>query len=173
MAAITTFEQLLAFLDHNRIEYRADAPRLTVEVPSNATPLPGNLFVKWDAKLPVVQLVHFMIDDVPEERMGELEAAVARVNHRVESSGFGLDHERRRLYCRSTVPNYPPEGINPMTLNRIATGRVRGARELLEAFREVVGGKAGAEVLEIHRVIVQARRAAATSQPSPAVVEKR
>ena len=102
-----------------------------------------------------------MIDGVPAERVREVEAAMARLNNRLEVGGFGLDHENLRLYCRLTVPVFPTEGINPMTLNQLGHGVVRNGKEFLHAFRQVIDGKPGDQIAEIFDQPGQADRASA------------
>ncbi len=149
--AVRSFEELLAFFADNRIPHQADVAHRLVEVASQAAPLPGNLLIKWEPTLPFVQVIHVMIDAVPEDRAHEVEAAMARLNNLLEVGGFGLDHERRRLYCQLTVPSFAREGLNPMTLIQIATRVVRNGKEFVDAFGEVVAGRPGAEIVEICR----------------------
>lgn len=62
----------------------------------------------------------YLLDDVPADRLTELERAVTRVNHHLEVPGFGLDHLRRRVYFKLAAPVFA--GIDTDTLNRLAKG---------------------------------------------------
>jgi hypothetical protein len=158
-ASILNFQQFVSFLQENSVPHSVvDAE--TVEVPSKGAPLPGNLYVKWHSQIPFLQLVHFMYVDVPESRLAELETAIARLNHVLETGGFGIDHKLRRLYCRFTVPCFPPEGITPTTFNQLAHGLVRNAKEFYETFGLVISGRAGSEITDIYTEIVKARQTA-------------
>jgi hypothetical protein len=151
MPGLTTFDQLLAFLAENKFPHAVDRAHQVVELPSKAAPLPGNLLVRWEKRLPFVQFIQFMIDDIPEARLGELEGAIARINCALEVPGLGLDHARRRLYFRLTMPVFAPEGIAPTTFHRMGQACVAQAKDLRDAFQAVVDGQPGAEIERIAR----------------------
>ncbi len=158
MAAVHTFEQLVTFLNDNKFPYKMDPAHQVLELPSKAAPMPGNLYIKWEKTVPFLQLIQFMIENVPEARIADVLEAIARLNNKLEVGGFGFDHDRRRLYCRLTVPVFAPDGINPTTLNQIGAGVVRNAKEFVEPLRAVVEGKPGAEVEDLYRQIVRSRQ---------------
>ncbi len=164
--ALTSFEQFVTFLTENKVPHRADAASQVVEMPSNAAPLPGNLFVKWERTVPFLQLIQFMVNGVPAERVRELEAAMARLNNQLEVGGFGLDHQNRRLYCRLTVPVLPPDGIDAMHIDKLARGVVRNGQEFLEAFTKVIAGEPGETIVSIYETIAKERQAAAAAPQS-------
>lgn len=157
MANLTKFEQLVAFLNENKFPHKVDVAQQVVELPSNAAPLPGNLYVKWEKTVPFLQVIHFMIEDVPEDRVRELETAIVRLNNLLEVGGFGFDHATRRLYCRLTAPAFPNDGIDPVTLNQLGTGCVRNAREFYDALRAVVDGMPGDQIADAYTKLVQSR----------------
>jgi len=161
-ASITSFDQFVKFLTDNKFPHKLDAARQVVELPSKGAPLPGNLYIRWEKTVPFLQIIHFMVDGVPADRVREVEAAMARLNNKLEVGGFGFDHDNRRLYCRLTIPVFPPEGINPMTLNQLGHGVVRNAKEFLDAFQQVIDGKPGDQIAEIYEAIAKQRRAAAS-----------
>lgn len=157
-SAVKSFEQLVAFFTAQNFPHQADPARQLVELPSKAAPLPGNLYVKWERTVPFLQLIHFMIDGVPAERVPEIETAALRLNNLLEVGGFGFDHETRRLYCRLTVPVFPSDGIEPMTLNQLGTGVVRNALEFHSVFQEIIDGARGDQVVEAYQRLAQQRR---------------
>ncbi|HKA89705.1 MAG TPA: hypothetical protein VKE22_18710 [Haliangiales bacterium] len=159
---MTTFQELLAFLVDNKFPHAADPATQVIELPSKAAPLPGNLFIRWETKIPFLQIIHLMIEGVPPERIPDVETAIAILNNAVELPGFGLDHANRRLYCRFTVPAFPPEGISPATLNRLGTICVAQARDFLPAFQAVVGGQPGNQII---RLAQEAARAKGGGEP--------
>ena len=151
MPGLTTFDQLLSFLAENKFPHAVDRAHQVVELPSKAAPLPGNLLIRWETRLPFVQFIQFMIDDVPAARLPDLEAAVARINCALELPGVGIDHARSRLFFRLTMPVFAPEGIAPTTFHRMGQACVAQARDLYDAFKAVVDGQPGAEIERIAR----------------------
>jgi len=168
--AITKFDELLKFLTDTRVPHRIDPDRQLIEVPGEGPPLPGNLYIKWEKHVPFLQLIHFMIEDVPAEREHELERAIVRLDNILEVGGFGFEYERRRLYCRLSVPVYRPEGITPTTLDRLCRGIVENARSYVDVFAQVVTGTPGDQVVAIAQEIM-ARRNADVTKRSPAPTE--
>jgi hypothetical protein len=160
MAPVTTFQQLVAFLVENNFPHGADAAAQIVELPSNAAPLPGNLYIRWETKIPFIQIIHLVIDNLPADRLKELETAVVVLNNALELPGFGVEHANRRLYCRFTVPVIPPEGISSTTLNQLGMACVAHARDFLAAFQAVVAGRPGSEIVNLAREAAQAKAAA-------------
>jgi hypothetical protein len=160
MSVVQNFEQLVKFLNDNKVPNKVDVERQVIEMPSKGAPLPGNLYVKWEKSVPFIQIIHFMIESVPADRVREVETAVVRLDNQLEVGGFGFDHSHNRLYVRLTVPVFPSDGLNPMTLNQLGHGVVRNCKEFLEAFQEVIGGKPGADIVSIYEAIVLKRKAA-------------
>jgi hypothetical protein len=149
MKALLDYEGLVGFLEQNRFPHAANPALRTVEIPSKAAPLSGNLLVKWEPNLPLLQLVQFMIDDVPEGRIADLETALVRLNCVLELPGFGFDHARRRLFCRLTIPVFPPEGITPGAFHRLAQTCVNHAKEMYPSFLAVVEGAPGDQIARL------------------------
>lgn len=157
MQGLVDFEQFMNFLEVNKFPHSVNREQQLVEIPSKAAPLPGNLYVKWEPRLPFLQLIQFMINDVPEARIADLETAIVRINCALEIPGFGFDHRRRRLFCRLTVPVFAPEGITPTAFHRLGQACVGNAKELYPAFKAVVDGEPGAE---IERIAMEKAKAA-------------
>lgn len=160
---VQSFDQFVKFLGDNKVPNRVDAERQIIELPSKGAPLPGNLLIKWEKQVPFLQIIHFMIENVPADRIRELETAIIRLDNRLEVGGFGFDHTSNRLYNRLTVPVIPPGGIDPMGISQLGHGVVRSAKEFLEVFQEIVGGKPGDQVFALLDAIVAKRKAAASS----------
>jgi hypothetical protein len=161
MERLKQLDDLIKFMDANHFPYQLDAANRTVELPSKGAPLPGNLYVKWYAHMPLVQFVHFLAEGVPDDRVGAIEKAIVRLNNLYEAPGFGFDHQGRRLYYRMSVPVFPDEGISPVAFNAIGRGCVLAAKEFLAAFQAVLDGRPGEEIGTIVRELVTARSAPA------------
>lgn len=152
MATLHSFAELLKYIEDAKIPYHKNADAQLIELPSNASPpLSGNLFIKWERSVPFLQLIQFMVDDVPADRVRELETAIVRLDNQLEVGGFGFDHERRRLYCRLTVPAFPADGVTWAALDQLAAGVVRNGKEFVDAFKEVLAGKPGDQIIELYR----------------------
>ena len=147
MSALTSFDDLVAFLDANKFPHKLDRAGQVVELPTNDPNLPGNLYLRWDKQLPFIQLIQFVIHDVPAARIADLCRAIVMLNNKIEFPGFGFDDENRRLYNRTVVPVVP--SIDPMLLNRLGQGCVKQAQAFAPAFKAVVGGKAGTDILAL------------------------
>jgi hypothetical protein len=160
-----TFEELIGYLKSQNLVRQADSKRQIVEVPSQGAPLPGNLLIKWEKDLPFINIVHFMIEKIPADRLSELESAIARVNNKLELAGFYIDHDSMRLYARLIVPVLPPHGIEATDLNTLGGICVRSGQEFRDTFQAVVDGRPGAEASQIYRALAEKKRAAA-GQPS-------
>jgi hypothetical protein len=151
MSAVHTFADLVKYLTENNIPYRADEEAQTVEVPSGQSPpLFGNTYVRWERAVPFIQIIQFMVDDVPADRVTELEAAIVRVNNTLEVGTFGFDHANRRLYSRLTVPLFP-EGLATAAVNKLCNFCVSIAVDFLDPMQAVIGGKPGAQVIELFK----------------------
>ncbi len=164
-ANLRTFEELVAFLVKQQFPHTVDPANRIVQLPSKAAPLPGNLMIKWHAHMPFIQIVHYMIENVPETRVRALETALCRLNHLYEVPCFGLDHDARRLYYRITMPVFPTDGLNPTTLNALGQGCVKAAREFLEPLSMIVNGRPGEEM---DAVLAEVSKARAPGQAPPA-----
>jgi hypothetical protein len=165
MANVHSFEQLAAFLSQNQIPHTVDVAHTLIEVPARAAPLPGNLVMKFHRHMPFINIIQFMVNDVPPARVHDLETAIIRLNCLYEVPGFGLDHDTRRLYYRLAVPIFPPDGINPLVLNELGKGVVKAAREFYDAFQAVLAGRPGTQMDAILAEIA-AQRKASQSPPS-------
>ena len=159
---IATFRELLTFLDASEVSHRVDEAIQIVELPSSGPELPSSVYLRWERHVPFIQLIQFMLESVPAERIREIETAIVRLDNVLEVGGFGLDHERRHLYCRLTVPVFQPEGIVSTTLVRLVAGVVENAAQYVESFRRVVAGESGDRIVMIVREIEAARNAHAS-----------
>lgn len=171
MPAVHDFGQFAQALADNKVPCRIDPTTQSVELMSNGYPLPGQLYLRWERKVPFVQLIHFMIPDIAPARIGEVEIAIVRLNNRLEVAGLGLDHDQRRLYYRLTVPVLPPDGIAAETLLRLGKGIITNAKDLLAPFQQVVAGRPGAEIVAICEELAEAaavaKAAAAEAAAAP------
>jgi hypothetical protein len=156
MTVVHSFDALVDALTNLGVAHRAvvEAREIELQVPGG---LPGPLTIRWEKSVPFVSVYQHVLDDLPAARMGELETAVTRVNHHLEVPGFGLDHDQRRLYFRSSAPAFA--GVEVDTLNRLARGVLANAKEFAASFAAIVSGRAGLEIAEIYKGYAQSREA--------------
>jgi hypothetical protein len=156
MALVHTFDEFAAALEKMKVPHRAILATRELELQSH-TSLPGPLTFRFEKNVPFITVRQYLLDDVPEDRMTELERAVTRVNHHLEVPGFGLDHLRRRLYFKLAAPVM--NGIEVDTLNKLAKGVLANAKEFAASFQAVASGRPGTEIAEIYKDYAQSRAA--------------
>lgn len=164
MSATTSFVDfagLVAFLEANQIPHAVDRERQLLELASKAPPFTANLLIKWEKQLPFVSIIQFMIDDVPEARIPDLETAITRLNCALEVGGLGFDHSTRRLFQRTIAPVFAPEGITASTFNKLTHGTVAQAKDLYPSLKAVIDGRPGKDVAQIARELSQSAAPAA------------
>lgn len=152
MPLVHTYDELVKLLTEEKVTFRTDAETQVVELASGKTPpLLGNIYVRWEKAVPFIQLIQFMVDDVPAERVHEVETAIVRLNNTLEVGGFGFDHSNRRMYCRLTLPVFAEIGIEADVIQKICNGVVRNALEFLDAFKAVIADQPGEQVIELYK----------------------
>ncbi len=156
MPLVRSFDELVRVLGVARVPHRANHDTREVELPSH-TDLPGALVMQWASRVPFVVVRHALFEHLPADRLAELETAIARVNHHIDVSGFNLDHLRRRLYYRVSVPAF--DGIDPELLSRVAKGVIANAVEFATSFGAVIAGRPGSEIAQIYRDVATSRAA--------------
>jgi hypothetical protein len=156
---VGSFEELLGFLRDENIAYREDVPAQIVELAVSSPPFEGALFLRWERELPYLQVVAPMIQEIPDERVREVEDALCRLNHAVALPGFAYDFNRRRVYFRQAVA-LDGDGLGAEMVRRAILATVANARDFLLPLRAVVDGDAGARVLALVLEQERARQAA-------------
>lgn len=165
MDRFVTFEDFASYLEANTVRHEIDRAAHLVILTVNAPPLPDSIFVKWEPNVSVFTFVQFMIDNVPVDRIRDLETAIVRLNTAIELGGFSYDYERNRLFCRFTVPVFPPEGITPASFQRAFQLVVFNARGYVPVFRKVIEGASRADVEAIAKEHLAQHRARAAANP--------
>ena len=156
MTVVHTFDEFVASLEAMKVPHRAILATREVEL-QGGTSLPGPISFRWEKNVPFVTVRQYLLDDIPAERIPDLERAVTRVNHHLEVPGFVLDHLRRRVYFKLAAPVFT--GIDVDTLNRLAKGVLANAKEFAASFQAVVNGRPGENIAEIYKDYAQSRDA--------------
>lgn len=153
---LTSFDDLANLLARDKTNHRIDRETQAIELPTNDPSLPGNLYIRWDKQLPFVQLIQMSLLDIPEARIADVERAIVVLNNEIEMPGFGMDEAARRLYFRVVVAVVPPHGVDADTMYQLAQGTVRNARLYQPAFKAVVDGKSGGDIVALAQATIAA-----------------
>jgi len=145
---LNKFSDIDAFLSENNVPHKSDLTNQAIEMPVNAAPLSGVLYVRWDRNLPYVQLVCPFVGNVPPDRVREVESAICHANTVIPLPGFGFEYDKRFIYMRLCVPIYE-DGILATSFQRLLLGTIQNAKDFMGAFRDVVAGHEGAEVMAL------------------------
>jgi hypothetical protein len=140
------------------VPHRVDIEGKVIELPCDGPPLFGNIFLRWDGEVPFVTFRQVIVEDIPPNRLPEVETAVVRLNDLLDVPGFNLSHAERQLYYKVSVPAF--EGVDPDVLGRVGAGVLNNVKEFAEAFRAVIGGRPGADVARLYETQVYRRRMA-------------
>jgi hypothetical protein len=145
MAQLRSFEDLVAFLVKQEIPHQVDTANFAVQVATNPPALPGVVFVRWEQQIPYIQVMQQLTSTVPDDRVREVETALAHVNDVAMIPGYGYSYETKVIYYRLAVPIYDGQ-ISSDALDHAMTTVLNNALQLAPALRKVVEGSPGAGV---------------------------
>jgi len=95
-----SFQDLCDYLAQEGVAHSPSPDAQVTEIPT-ATGLP--MALRWEANVPLLQIVQLVEIEIPEARLGEAEHKLALLNHAAPLAGFALDHTRRFIYFRLTL----------------------------------------------------------------------
>jgi hypothetical protein len=150
ISRIQNFDDLVQYLDENKLPYRSDRAQRLVEVPVRTPQLVGVVHVRWDPTQPFAQLIHPFLQNIPESRISEIEAAISRVNTATPLPGFGFEYDQRVVYMRLCVQTYS-EGIPAIAFQRLVFAVLESSRQFAAAFADVASGAPGKDILALAR----------------------
>jgi hypothetical protein len=127
MTTLTSFQDLTDYLRLEGVTHNCDAAAQVVEL---ATPV-GTMLLRWDAKLPLVQIIQVAMVDVPDDKVGPVGQALAHINHVAPIAGFGLDPDRRFVYFRTTVLRDEQDHVPVLDFARAVRAAVGSAHDAL------------------------------------------
>jgi hypothetical protein len=159
------FADLLLYLEEDKVPHKSDVAQQVVELPVIVAPLSGVVYIRWELKLPYIQIIHPFVAGVPEDRVQDVESAICHANTTIALPGLGFEYGKRFVYMRLCVPVYE-EGILATSFKRQVLGVLQNARDFLEPFRDVVAGRPGSEILAL-AVKHKAQLDATTVPPHP------
>ncbi len=145
---LSSFEDLVAFLESQSIPHRVVQEEQKVVIPTRTKQREGELAILWGHEHSMIQCVHPLPFKVHEERMSEMESAIAWINHALMLPGFGIDHKNSYVYYRMNVPlrDHSASVTELEALFRTCVGTSSEFSGLLSEVNE--GAVDGSEVLE-------------------------
>jgi hypothetical protein len=144
---LRSYDDLVAFLVANEITHAADPASFTVEIASRVPAVPSGLLVRWEQKIPYIQVIKEIVGPVPQDRVREVETALSHVNDVAMIPGYGYSYQARAIYYRLSVPIYDGD-ISTDAIDRAITVVLNNSLQLEPALRKVVEGASGANVLD-------------------------
>lgn len=135
---LANFQDLLKLLKEDNVPHRADLEQQSVELPTQSGNLEGEMLILWDAKSSLVQCIHPLPFEVPEDRIPAAESAIARINHALTLPGFGLNHVSRLLYYRLSIPRRDDGTLSIQELQRLFRTTVSTAADFYVSLSGVV-----------------------------------
>jgi hypothetical protein len=160
---LTNFTELVEYLSENSVPHASDPAGQVVELPVTSPPLSGMLYIRWERKLPYVQIIHPFIGNVPEDRIRAVETAICRANTIIALPGLGYEYDKRFIYMRLCVPMYE-EGMASASFQRQILAVLQNARDFIAAFRDIVAGAPGEQIMALavkHKTETEASTATA------------
>jgi hypothetical protein len=145
---LASFEDLVGFLTKSSIPHRVDAADRAVEVTTTPPALAAPVIVRWEQSIPYIQIIQQLTNQVPDDRVRDLEAALARVNDTAMIAGYEFSYKTRVVYYRLTIPIYDG-GISSVALDDAMTAVLNNAVQLEPAIAKVIAGTPGESVLEL------------------------
>jgi hypothetical protein len=141
-----TFDELVAFLNEKKVPHRADASAQAVELATAPPALPQSVILRWDTKVPFLQVMQPITNPIADDRVREIEAAVCRLNDIAMIPGYGFSYAMKVVYYRFAAPRYDNE-IGTDTLDRAVGLVVAQAAQVAPAIMKVIEGAPGDKVL--------------------------
>jgi hypothetical protein len=143
---VSRYEELVQFLADSNVPRRENHAELSVEIPVMLPPLTGSVYLRWERKMPYLQVIHPFLLDVPPARIPDIESAITRINATLTAPGLGFHHDKRFVYMRRTVPAYA-DGISTSALQQQISDVLAVAKEFVGPLTKIVGGAAGEQIL--------------------------
>lgn len=145
---IRTYDELLETFTEHKVEHTAHRERWSLDVPSPERELPGPVHIRWEQLFPFVQFIQPIIENVPEDRIADVESAVTRLDAVSMYPGVQFDHSLRMIYYRVTAVVLV-DGVRLDLIQAYLHGVVTNAKALHAPLSAVVKGLPGREVLSV------------------------
>lgn len=155
---IRTFEDLSLWLEESEVRYRVDDAARSAEVTiDKPRPLTGSLALRWVA--PFIEIEFPFVLDVPDSRLADVETAIVRANNIIALPGLGFDYAKHSVHMRNPV-RIDDDGVDATAFKAQVFGVLGNAKDFIGAFQAIVGGRSGAEVMQLAVEAAQANAGA-------------
>ena len=136
---LKSVEDLAAFLVKNGVPHQLDKEHHICQVATRPPAIPMPVIVRWETEIPYINIIQQMSGPIPDERIAEIEAAVAHINDVAMIPGFGYSYANKVAYYRLTVPVYDGD-ISTDSLDKAITAVLNNAKQLSGAVQKVIEG---------------------------------
>jgi len=139
-------DDLAALLAKNGVPHQLDKENGVVQVATRPPALPVPVIVRFESKIPYINIIQQMSGPIPEDRTREIETAIAHINDVAMIPGYGYSYANKVIYYRNAVPVFGGS-IDSDDLDKALTAVLNNAKQLEQALKKVIEGAAGANVL--------------------------
>lgn len=140
VTVLVEFVDLLTHLRDRGVPHQGEVATRSIEMPCTALPHSEVTYVRWEGRLPYLQIIQPIVRDVPPARFGAVERALININHAHPIAGFGLETERRFIYTRRTLAVYE-DGILASWFDRELAAVMKLVGEQYASLKAVVDDK--------------------------------
>lgn len=167
---ISSFQDLTQLLDRDGVFHKTELADKTVQIPTQRGTLDSVMIVRWQDADGVIQFIQGLPLEVPDDKLGAVVDAVARLNHVLAIPGFDINHQRKILAYRLYLPIYPRGSVKSAEIQAMFRLTVKTAADLMPVFSGVIAGTVRPEdvVAEAQKAYTAAEAAAAAPAAAPA-----
>jgi hypothetical protein len=144
--ALKTADDLAALLAKNGVPHQLDKANGVVQIATRPPALPIPVIVRFETKIPYINIIQQMTGPIPEDRTREIETAISHVNDVAMIPGYGYSYANKVAYYRLAVPYYSG-AVDSDDLDKAMTAVLNNAKQLEQALKKVIEGGAGANIL--------------------------
>lgn len=134
---VAGFDDLVKLFTVGEVTHKADPKTKAIALGVRAGDLEAPMLIRWQDNDGLVQFVQTMPFDIPPERVSAMEHAIVRVNHALAFAGFGMDHTKRRMYFRMSIPFQPRGALEAREVSSYMQGTIAQAKTFYLPFRRV------------------------------------
>jgi hypothetical protein len=143
---LKSVDDLVAFLEKGGVPHQVDKANGIVQVATRPPALPLPVIVRFESKIPYINIIQQMSKPIPDERVREVESAISHVNDVAMIPGYGYSYANKVAYYRLAIPFYDGE-ITADSLDKAITAVLNNAKQLAGALEKVIEGAPGADIL--------------------------
>jgi hypothetical protein len=136
-ALVKGYDDLVNLLKQENVKHKADATAKAVALGVRSGDLEAPMLIRWQESDGLVQFVQTMPFEIPAERIAAMENAITRVNHALAFAGFGMDHRKRTMYFRMSVPFQPRGALEAREVSAYMQGTIQQAATFYLPFKRV------------------------------------